>query len=277
MKKEYIKIKELRSQYLWIALTLVLVIMVYAWISVQFRSRAVSLHSATPGTTPVGQPVVRNAGESFSAAANTVKPAVVCINTVKIDNRQMDFRKAQTLEKVGSGFFVNPNGIIVTNYHVVAKANEIKVTHFERNHNHFYNARIVKLFPEIDLAIIKVEGMERFPTAALGNSDNVKVGNWVLAIGSPFGLAQSVTAGIVSATNQSLFINGTEYKNLIQTDASINPGNSGGPLVNIKGEIIGINTAISASSQMTEDLGFCIPSNKLKALLNNNGVGYIGK
>ncbi len=277
MKIENINIKEYQSLYIFITLALVLIIMVLAWISVRFKSQVNYTNAPALGNTPVGQMVVQNAGESFSLAANTVKPAVVCINTVKIDNRQVDFRKAQTLKKVGSGFFINPKGIIVTNYHVVAGANDIKVTHFEKNHNHFYNAQIIKLFPEIDLAIIKVKGRELFPTVALGNSKRTKVGNWVMAIGSPFGLAQSVTAGIISATNQSLFINGAEYRNLIQTDASINPGNSGGPLINIKGEVIGINTAISASSQITEDLGFCIPSNKLKALLDKNGIGYIGK
>lgn len=277
MNKEDMKIKKLRSRYTWITAAIVLAVLLISWISVQSRSQASYTNVKSPATSSPGRPVAQNAGESFSAAANTVKPAVVCINTIKIDNRAVDFQNAQALEKIGSGFFINPRGFILTNYHVITGANEIKVTHFDKNHNHFYNARIVKLYPEIDLAIIKVDGRETFTAAALGNSDIAKVGSWVMAIGSPFGLAQSATAGIISATNQSLFIHRTEYKDLIQTDASINPGNSGGPLVNIKGEVIGINTAISASSQMTEDLGFCIPINKVKVLLNDIGIAYIGK
>lgn len=277
MKLKELKINKTNAQFLWATLVVVVVIMVLAWISVRSGPQANPVHGGAQGKAVAGPQTVQNVGESFSAAANTIKPAVVCINTIKIDNRKMNIRDAQSLEKIGSGFFVNPRGFIVTNYHVIAGANEIKVTHFERNHNHYYNARIVKLFPEIDLAIIKVAGREQFPTAALGNSDKAKVGNWVMAIGSPFGLTQSVTAGIISATNQSLFIGMTEYKDLIQTDANINPGNSGGPLVNIKGEVIGINTAISASPQMTEDLGFSIPSNKLKVILQQNEIGYIGR
>jgi S1-C subfamily serine protease len=218
-----------------------------------------------------GQLVARYLRESFRAAVGTIKPAVVSISTLHLPKEDA----ARSYQEIGSGFFVNADGFILTNYHVIAEADEIKVTRFDGDHNHFYDAYIVGQFPEVDLAILKVNSNERFPCAIFANSDKVKVGDWVLAIGSPFGLDQSVTAGIVSATRQSLFIDGVEYKDLIQTDAPINPGNSGGPLVNVRGEVIGINTAISASPQITADIGFAIPSNKAKALLKDIGISYI--
>jgi len=154
---------------------------------------------------------------------------------------------------VGSGFVMNQEGYILTNNHVVEDANQIKV---KLANGKEYNGKVVGRDPKTDLALIKVEGSSDLHALKLGNSDDLKVGSWVVAIGSPFGLEQTVTAGIVSAKGR--VIGSGPYDNFIQTDASINPGNSGGPLINMKGEVIGINTAIIASGQ---GIGFAIPIN----------------
>ena len=154
---------------------------------------------------------------------------------------------------VGSGFVMSQEGYILTNNHVVEDANQIKV---KLANGKEYNGKVVGRDPKTDLALIKVEGSSDLHPLKLGNSDDLKVGSWVVAIGSPFGLEQTVTAGIVSAKGR--VIGSGPYDNFIQTDASINPGNSGGPLINMKGEVIGINTAIIASGQ---GIGFAIPIN----------------
>ena len=212
--------------------------------------------------------------ESFSTLVNTVKTSVVSISSLHIADPAGTNFPGRSYQEIGSGVVINPDGFIITNYHVVVDAEEIKVTRFDNDHNHFYDAQIVGLYPEIDLAILKVDSISPFPYAVFGDSDRMNVGDWILAIGSPFGLDQSVTTGIISAKRQSLFINGAEYKDLLQTDASINPGNSGGPLVNIDGDVIGINTAISDSPEITNDIGFAIPSNNVTQLLDSAGVAY---
>lgn len=235
---------------------------------------------------PNAQLVARYMTESFSTAVLTIKPAVVSITAFHFPadgGKPMPVAAvpgtpgARAYQQMGSGFFINHQGHILTNYHVTANAAEIKVSRHDGDHTHFYDAELVAEFPDIDLAVLKVTGREAFPSALLGQSRNMQVGDWVLAVGSPFGLDQSVTAGIVSATRQSLFIQGVEYKDLIQTDAPINPGNSGGPLVNIKGEVIGINTAISASPKLTADIGFAVPIEKIRRALESRGIRYMRK
>ena len=157
---------------------------------------------------------------------------------------------------VGSGFVVSHDGYILTNNHVVEEADEIKV---KLPNGKEYDGKIVGRDPKTDLALIKIEGATDLRPLRLGDSDDLKVGSWVLAIGSPFGLEQTITAGIVSAKGR--VIGSGPYDNFIQTDASINPGNSGGPLINMKGEVVGINTAILASGQ---GIGFAIPINMAK-------------
>lgn len=233
------------------------------------------VETAVGPATAQGRQVARYMRESFSAAVKTVSPAVVSISTLQMKDEIPGVRKMPVSRQIGSGFFINPNGYIVTNYHVIADADEIRVTRFDGDHSHSYNAQVAGLYADIDLAILKVSSKETFTAALLGNSTMAKVGDWVLAIGSPFGIDQSVTAGIISATGQSLFLNGIEFKDLIQTDAAINPGNSGGPLVNIRGEVVGINTAILAASESADDLGFCIPADKVKMMLNNVGIAYL--
>jgi serine protease Do len=157
---------------------------------------------------------------------------------------------------VGSGFIMSRDGYILTNNHVVEDADQIKVKLANAKE---YDGKVVGRDPKTDLAVVKIDGASDLTPLKLGNSDDLKVGNWVVAIGSPFGLEQTVTQGIVSAKGR--VIGSGPYDNFIQTDASINPGNSGGPLINLKGEVIGINTAIIASGQ---GIGFAIPVNMAK-------------
>ena len=159
---------------------------------------------------------------------------------------------------VGSGFVMNREGYILTNNHVVEDADQIKV---KLANGKEYEGKVVGRDPKTDLALIKINGSSDLQPLTLGNSDDLKVGSWVVAVGSPFGLEQTVTAGIVSAKGR--VIGSGPYDNFIQTDASINPGNSGGPLINMKGEVVGINTAIIASGQ---GIGFAIPINMAKEI-----------
>jgi len=160
---------------------------------------------------------------------------------------------------VGSGFVISRDGYILTNNHVVDGADQIKVKLADGKE---FNGKVIGRDPKTDLAVIKIEGTADLQALPLGNSDDLKVGSWVVAVGSPFGLEQTVTAGIVSAKGR--VIGSGPYDNFIQTDASINPGNSGGPLVNLKGEVVGINTAIIASGQ---GIGFAIPVNMAKEIV----------
>jgi len=159
-------------------------------------------------------------------------------------------------KSLGSGFIIDRQGYIVTNNHVVENADEIKV---KLANGKEFDAKVVGRDAKTDLALIKIKGVEDLTPLKMGNSDDLKVGSWVVAVGSPFGLEQTVTAGIVSAKGRT--IGAGPYDNFIQTDASINPGNSGGPLINTRGEVIGINTAIIASGQ---GIGFAIPVNMAK-------------
>jgi serine protease Do len=165
------------------------------------------------------------------------------------DEPQRDFKQ----RSLGSGFIIDKEGFIVTNNHVVAEADEIKV---KLSDDKEFDATVVGRDPKTDLALIKIEGANGLEPLPVGDSENLQVGTWVVAIGSPFGLEQTVTAGIVSAKGR--FIGAGPYDDFIQTDASINPGNSGGPLLDMQGRVVGINTAIVASGQ---GIGFAIPIN----------------
>jgi len=164
-------------------------------------------------------------------------------------------------QSLGSGFIIDKDGFILTNNHVVAGADEIKVKLADGRE---YKARVIGRDPKTDLALIKISSLfKNLPTLPLGDSDKMRVGDWVLAIGNPFGLGHTVTQGIISATGR--IIGSGPYDNFLQTDAPINPGNSGGPLVNLEGEVIGINSAIIASGQ---GIGFAIPSNMAKEIVS---------
>ena len=160
---------------------------------------------------------------------------------------------------LGSGLIIDALGVILTNAHVVRDGREITVRLHDGRE---YKAIKVHTDPKADLAVLRIEGAEHLTAAKLGNSDELEVGDWVLALGNPFGLEGTVTAGIISAKGRGIGLN--ERESFIQTDAAINPGNSGGPLVNLDGEVIGINTAISSNSGGNEGVGFAIPINLAK-------------
>ena len=162
----------------------------------------------------------------------------------------------------GSGFIIRNDGLIITNNHVVEGANEIMVTLPDERE---YQATVLGRDPKTDLAVLKVEAEQDLPVATLGDSEGVRVGDWVMAIGNPFGLSNTVTAGIVSAKGRT--IGAGPYDDFIQTDASINPGNSGGPLFNKEGEVVGINTAIFGNGGGNIGIGFAIPINLAKQLV----------
>jgi serine protease Do len=162
-------------------------------------------------------------------------------------------------DSLGSGFIIHKNGYIVTNNHVVENATDIKVSLSDLEE---FDAKVIGSDPQTEVALIKIEAQRDLPVAPLGDSDKLRVGEWVIAIGNPFGLGQTVTAGIASAKGR--IIGAGAYDDFIQTDASINPGNSGGPLLNLHGEVIGINTAIVATGQ---GISFAIPINLAKEVL----------
>lgn len=160
---------------------------------------------------------------------------------------------------IGSGVIIDPSGIVLTNNHVVAGGGTVTVRTHDGSE---YEATEVWTDPKTDLAVVKISGATDLLAAPLGNSDDVAIGDWVIALGQPFGLESTVTAGIISAKNRGIGI--TARENFLQTDAAINPGNSGGPLVNLRGEVVGINTAISSRSGGNEGIGFAVPSNLAK-------------
>lgn len=190
------------------------------------------------------------------------------------DNQQDN---SQELEQsgMGTGFFFDSTGYILTNQHVIADATEIRVV--VEGYDEPFVAKLLGASYELDLAVLKVEGEKEFPTLPLGNSNDTQIGDWVLAIGNPYGFDHTLTVGVISAKGRPIDIADSEgtrnYENLLQTDASINPGNSGGPLLNMNGEVIGINTAVSSTAQ---GIGFAIPTSTitevLEALKNNEAI-----
>ncbi|MDD4169787.1 MAG: trypsin-like peptidase domain-containing protein [Desulfotomaculaceae bacterium] len=164
---------------------------------------------------------------------------------------------------LGSGFIVSADGYILTNEHVISSADTIEVTVAGRDEP--YPAQKIGTDHELDLAVLKIEAAD-LPTLQLGDSGRVRVGDWVIAIGNPYGLDHTVTVGVISAKERPINLGDRQFKNLLQTDASINPGNSGGPLLNLNGEVVGINTAINAEAQ---GIGFAIPSSTVQAVIND--------
>ena len=162
-------------------------------------------------------------------------------------------RKASSL---GSGFIIKEDGIVITNNHVIANAEDILIRVGDKE----YSAEVIGADPYMDLAVLKMKTKDKFKPVSFGDSSKARVGDWVVAIGNPFGLGGTVTSGIISARNRQIGL--TRYEDFIQTDASINQGNSGGPLFNLKGEVIGVNTAIIAPGQSGSiGIGFAIPAN----------------
>jgi Do/DeqQ family serine protease len=237
-------------------------------------------------TPPAPLPVAESLQSAFISVAEKVRPAVVNIGTVQVardrrtplpspfaDNPAFkDFfdqffgrggpspREEFRQPSLGSGVIIDKRGDILTNFHVVKGADSVTVRLSSKRE---YRGRIVGTDPKTDLAVIRFQPEGEIAIATLGNSDALQVGEWAIAIGNPFGLDQTVTVGVISATGRS-DVGIATYENFIQTDASINPGNSGGPLVNLKSEVVGINTAIVAAGQ---GIGFAIPVNMVKRVV----------
>jgi len=196
---------------------------------------------------------------SFVDAARLVTPAVVNIKTVQSTGSFNFLRGGSVGTASGSGVILSTDGFIVTNNHVIKDSDEIRVTLSDKRE---FEAKLIGTDPSTDLALLKVEGTE-LPALTFGNSDSLQIGEWVLAVGNPFNLSSTVTAGIVSAKGRSIdILEGQDrIESFIQTDAAVNPGNSGGALVNARGELIGINTAIITRSGRYEGYSFAVPAN----------------
>jgi serine protease Do len=253
---------------------------------------ALALTTQAAYSQPAAGSAARELQETFREMAKQVKPAVVNISTAKniaarnshdldpfIENfrqffgddfmnqffRSQEGTRSYRQQGLGSGFIVDPGGYIITSRHVVNGADEILVT-LESGKK--FKARLILDNPKTDVAIIKIDG-GNFPYARLGDSNTLQVGDLVLAIGNPFGLTQTVTRGIVSAVgrHETALLG---HQNFIQTDAAINPGNSGGPLVNIYGQVVGINAAILSKSGGYMGIGFAIPINVAKSVFDRS-------
>ena len=241
-------------------------------------------------------PSVNGQGPAFSEIVKVISPVVVNISTSKtimqkdsssfphfFDGPFKDFFEPFNMPKkwkeqsLGSGVLVSADGYIITNNHVVEKSDEIRVTLYDQQN---YKGKIVGTDPKTDLAVIKISA-KNIPAINWGDSDGLQVGEFVLAFGNPYSLGHTVTMGIVSAVGRA-DVGIADYEDFIQTDAAINPGNSGGPLVNVKGELIGINTAIFSRTGGYQGIGFAVPSNMAKSvmtqLINEGKVtrGWLG-
>ncbi|MEK1892079.1 MAG: DegQ family serine endoprotease [Rhizobium sp.] len=241
----------------------------------------VSANAQTVKTVPQNQMEMQL---SFAPLVKQTSGAVVNVYAEKTVRRQSPFagdpffeeffgqqmpNRSEKQSSLGSGVIVEANGTIVTNNHVVEGADDIKVALSDGRE---FPCKVVLRDDRVDLAVLKVDTKESFPTLPLGNSDAVEVGDLVLAIGNPFGVGQTVTSGIVSALARNQVVK-NEFGFFIQTDASINPGNSGGALMNMKGELIGINTAIFSRGGGSNGIGFAIPANLVKVFLASADTG----
>jgi len=266
----------------FISLTLLVGIMIGSLVSGRV-SATKGFGFAGTNATALTVPDPIPATNTFAGIVNKVEPAVVNIATTQVLERKQSSRKrrAQPYDQddpmqdffdrffdgrpdgrpeadrsLGSGVIVDKRGYILTNNHVVEQATKIQVQLNADTTR--YTAKVVGVDEDTDLAVIKIDANKELPVAKLGNSDGVQVGDWVLAIGSPFGLQATVTAGIISAKDRTNI--GQQFQRFLQTDAAINPGNSGGPLVDLNGQVIGINTAIITGSRGYEGVGFALPS-----------------
>ena len=295
-------IKTMRQQKLLslILLLFTLVIGIVIGTLVNTGVRAARGQTAAPDATPLTIPSPVLLGNEFTKLAKKLEPSVVYITadyTPRVtENRSPHGRRDQSeeegdssedpmapfrrffrggpngglpqhfkQEQSGTGFIVDKNGYIITNNHVVSKVDHIKVKLHGGDEE--YRARIVGVDTETDLAVLKIDPKQPLVPVTVGNSDAIQVGDWSVAIGSPFGLEASVTAGIVSALGRD--IGGSGLQRFIQTDAAINPGNSGGPLLNIRGEVIGVNTMIATQSGANQGIGFALPINMVARVYND--------
>ncbi len=245
-----------------------------------------SAYAGEPKISKQDIDILSRASQAMAEIASAVKPAVVNISTTRIIKTQgvqspfsndPFFRKffgdefgqserprEQKQASLGSGVIVDKKGYVLTNNHVVQGADEIKVKLSDKRE---FKGKVIGVDPKTDIAVVKIDATH-LPTVKWGNSDKLKAGETVLAIGNPFGLNQTVTSGIVSATGRAN-VGIADYEDFIQTDAPINPGNSGGALVNVRGELVGINTAIFSTSGGYQGIGFAIPSNMARVVMDS--------
>ena len=292
---EKMKNRQLTST-LPVVLTLAVGILIGSVISTGVKGKEAQKSSDT--ATPLTVPPPQQLSSAFAQIAKQIEPSVVNINTESVikpprrrrglpqgrdqgdqENPFQDFfdrffggdqgtiPEGSRERSLGSGVVVDPKGFILTNEHVVEKADRIRVQLKSDPPGVLHDAKVVGTDKETDLAVIKIDANQPLPAAKFGNSEGMQVGDWVLAVGSPFGLQETVTAGIVSAKGRNI-VPQRQFQSFIQTDAAINPGNSGGPLVNMAGEVIGINTAIFTQSMGYQGVGFALPSNTAVRVYN---------
>lgn len=238
-------------------------------------------NGTNPGNYTTTNPFV--GADTIEKIVNKAGPAVVKIeSTIKVQREnfrnpflddpffreffgdELNINPGSQLQKgLGSGFIISKDGYIVTNNHVIEGASDIKV--YLTNNKEPLKAKLIGSDAQLDLAVLKINATKDLPILKFGDTNKLKVGNWVIAIGNPYGLDHTVTVGVISAKGRPLTVEGTSFKNLLQTDASINPGNSGGPLINLNGEVIGINTAVNTAGQ---GIGFAIPSSTVNEVLD---------
>src|SRR6185312_4421479 len=290
-----VKQQKLLSVTLLLA-TLLVGILIGALVNTGVNAAKDVTSAAASDATPIKLPQAQPVGNEFTKLAKRLEPSVVYIHSdylVKPDKQakkapndqsddsqdpqgmlrkffgEDDGPKPFRQEGSGTGFIIDKNGYILTNDHVIDKADRIKVRLI--NDDTDYRARVIGIDPESDLAVLKIDAKRSLPPVQIGNSDGTEVGDWAVAIGAPFGLQATVTAGIVSATGRDLpnLSVQQQFQHFIQTDAAINPGNSGGPLLNIRGEVIGVNTMIATRSGAYEGIGFALPSNMAARVYND--------
>lgn len=239
-------------------------------------TKSESKPSTIPTTYTVSNSSTRplNAGADFTAAAEKTVNAVVHVKQYGISrtprNLMEFFRNGGAQERriqgAGSGVIITEDGYIVTNNHVIDGATDLEVT---LNNNKSYKAKVIGTAPQTDIALIKIEAEEKLSYIPFGDSNSAKIGEWVLAVGNPFNLTSTVTAGIISAKSRDLNETDNNIQSFIQTDAAINPGNSGGALVNVNGELIGINTAITSQTGSYVGYAFAVPSNNARKIVED--------
>jgi len=240
---------------------------------VAFRSTPYQPAAITKATPNGGMQLVAAVGppNTDSRFQNSLKGAISKVMPSVCDIHARSFNAGPVQsggnENIGAGIFVDARGYVLTNYHVTKDASEIVVTIFD-NPPRDVRADVVANAPNLDLSILKVRENGPFQEAQLGDSNNTSIGDYVIAVGSPFGIEQTVTSGIISGVRKAVMIEGLRYDNLFQTDAPINHGSSGGPLVNLNGDVIAINTAIYAPTGVFNGTGFAIPINDCKTFLS---------
>jgi serine protease Do len=272
----------MQKKFLFISIAILLIGFLLGGLTFYSLSKRTGTFGYLPnaGTPHVSRNIMETS-RAFTEIVSTVSPAVVNIAATKVMQRETDalyndpffdlfspfndfgMPKKWKEKSLGSGVIVSPDGYIITNNHVVEKGEEIKVTLFDGK---TFKGKLVGADPKTDIAIIQIDA-SKLPTLTWGDSERLQVGEFVLAIGNPYSLNHTVTMGIISAVGRAN-VGIADYEDFIQTDAAINPGNSGGPLVNVKGELIGINTAIFSRTGGYQGIGFAVPSNMVRIIMD---------